>query len=511
MLSSTLTSPQSLAATLATLFLTWCIVERLIISAKLAGRPGIRASIDGGNPITAIMHLWRFGAAQNKRKIPEFFDDMYGKADPSSPWCTEILIAGRRILLTAEPGQIKAMLATQFDQFGKGERFRRIWSPFLGESIFATDDAKWHANRKLLRPMFNKERLSDLKIFERHTQILLSQLPSSGQTVDMGKKFNDLTMDVITDFLMGRAVGSLENPQNEFAQTFGIVQTRQVFRAIIWPLRWFLPKDHAYFNGIDVMDRIVDPYIDEAMAMSQDELKVLSESGEELSFLQNIALQSKDRKVMRDQIIAVLLAGRDTSGASLSWALYELSHYPEEWAKLRKEVLSMVGPETQPTYQDLKDMKYLQYILHETLRLHPSIPFNVRTCFESTTLPGYPGQPDILVNEGDTIIYVPLTMQRRRDLYPPVSEDFADPAIFSPSRWFKWTPEPWHLIPFNGGPRICLGQNFALTELAFVLVRLSQKYERVEYQGDWDAQFIKTDIVGKPGQGVPVAFFEPGK
>jgi cytochrome P450 len=156
------------------------------------------------------MHLWRFGAAQNKRKIPEFFDDMYSKADPSSPWCTEILIAGRRILLTAEPGQIKAMLATQFDQFGKGERFRRIWSPFLGESIFATDNAKWHANRKLLRPMFNKERLSDLKIFERHTQILLSQLPSSGQTVDMGKKFNDLTMDVITDFLMGRAVGSLE-------------------------------------------------------------------------------------------------------------------------------------------------------------------------------------------------------------------------------------------------------------------------------------------------------------
>jgi cytochrome P450 len=85
---------------------------------------------------------------------------------------------------------------------------------------------------------------------------------------------------------------------------------------------------------------------------------------------------------MRDQIIAVLLAGRDTSGASLSWALYELSHYPEEWAKLRKEVLNMIGPDTQPTYQNLKDMKYLQHVLHETLRLHPSIPFNVRTCCE---------------------------------------------------------------------------------------------------------------------------------
>lgn len=86
---------------------------------------------------------------------------------------------------------------------------------------------------------------------------------------------------------------------------------------------------------------------------------------------------------------------------------------------------------------------------------------------EATTLPGRPGEPDILVNQSDVITYSPITMQRRRDLYPPTSEDFADPAIFSPDRWYKWTPKPWQYLPFNGGPRICIGQNFALTEMSF--------------------------------------------
>ncbi|UNI15421.1 hypothetical protein JDV02_001956 [Purpureocillium takamizusanense] len=99
-------------------------------------------------------------------------------------------------------------------------------------------------------------------------------------------------------------------------------------------------------------------------------------------------------------------------------------------------------------------------------------------------------------------------MQRRKDLYPPTSEKFADPDMFSPERWECWTPKSWHYVPFNGGPRICIGQNFALTEMAFMLVRLLQKYERLEYRGDWPAQYYKMEIVGRPGQGVPVALYE---
>ena len=99
-------------------------------------------------------------------------------------------------------------------------------------------------------------------------------------------------------------------------------------------------------------------------------------------------------------------------------------------------------------------------------------------------------------------------MQRRSDLYPEPSEKFAPVEQFSPERWEHWQPKPWQYVPFNGGPRICVGQQFALTEMAYVLVRIVQRYERLETRDEYDAQFHKVEIVGTPGRGVKVAMFE---
>jgi len=209
------------------------------------------------------------------------------------------------------------------------------------------------------------------------------------------------------------------------------------------------------------------PYIEQTLALTPEELDKLSKSDKEFTFLHNIARLSRDPKVVRDQLMAVLLAGRDTTAATLSWAIYELSHYPQAVSRLRAEILSVVGPSKRPTYDDLKSMTYLTHTLNETLRLYPAVPYNLRAALQDTSLPGQPGQPDIAVLEGDVVLYSALAMQRRPDLYPPVSDKFPDPAIFNPDRWDHWTPKPWQYVPFNGGPRICVGQNFAMTEMAF--------------------------------------------
>lgn len=287
------------------------------------------------------------------------------------------------------------------------------------------------------------------------------------------------------------------------------------------------------------------PYIEQALALPPSELDKLSKSDKSATFLHSIARYSRNPKVLRDQIMAILLAGRDTTAATLSWTIYELAHYPAIYTKLRNEILSTVGENRAPTYEDLKNMTYLTHTLNETLRLYPAVPYNLRAALEDTTLPGQPGQPDIAVLKKDIVIYSTLSMQRRPDLYPPQSEKFADPAVFSPDRWDNWTPKAWQYVPFNGGPRICVGQNFAMTEMAFAcrssrpnvswtrsllfsflsheicrvqeltddatVVRILQKYDRVEYRGDWYAQYHKAEIVGCPGDGVPVAFHEAEK
>lgn len=227
-----------------------------------------------------------------------------------------------------------------------------------------------------------------------------------------------------------------------------------------------IPKG-AYYRSIRRIEQFLEPIIQRAISLPQHELDELSKIDTQYTFLHSIARVSKEPKLIRDEIMSVLLAGRDTTAATLSWVMYEMANVPSTWTKLRAEVLNELGNHGMPTYEALKNMKYLKNILNEVLRLHPAVPINMRQALEDTVIPGAPGQPDIALLKGDTVTINTIGMHARKDLYPRVSKTFADPAIFSPERWDYWTPTPWTFTPFHGGPRICVGQNFALTEMAF--------------------------------------------
>lgn len=437
---------------------------------------------------------------------------------PNGPVYTcEARLARRRCIFTADPENIKAILATQFTDYGKGKPFHRDWSDFLGDSIFTTDLDQWHDSRHLIRPQFIKDRVSDLGIFEEHVQILIKQMQKAGKTWDgkQGQSFDisDLlfryTLDAATHFLLGSSAGSLENEQLVFAEAFAEVQRWQNIIARAGPMNKLVPRK-SFFKHLKILNEFVEPYIDHALQLSPEELAGKSKSDEGYSFLHALAGFTRDRKVLRDQIVAVLLAGRDTTASTLSWTFYELGRHPEMVKKLRQEIIQYVGLERAPTYSDLKSMKYLQNVMHETLRLYPAVPFNVRLALKDTTLPRG-GGPDGLSPMGilkDTPIgYSTIIMQRRPDLTE-------NAAAFYPERWETWQPKPWQYIPFNGGPRICIGQQFALTEMGYTLVRLFQKFERLEsHMNELDGgnPQLKAEIVLQPGQGVHVSFFEGEK
>jgi len=144
------------------------------------------------------------------------------------------------------------------------------------------------------------------------------------------------------------------------------------------PIEKFVPRG-KYLRGIKVLEEFIVPFIDKALALSDDKLQKITKSEKSFTFLHSIASYTRDPHVIRDQIIAVLLAGRDTTAATLSWCFHELGHYPAVYAKLREEVLRVVGQHREPSYDDLKNLKYLNWTLNETLRLYPAVPVSLLT------------------------------------------------------------------------------------------------------------------------------------
>ncbi|KAJ2904807.1 hypothetical protein MKZ38_007163 [Zalerion maritima] len=521
-------SPQGVILAVATLtfillFAQWA--DALFRLHKLGGNsaPKIPTKLPFG---MGVVYRMMEHAAKNENL--ELWNNFF--AETGRTYTVESRILTRRIFLTADPENIKAILAAQFNDYGKGEAFHREWKPFLGDSIFTTDGEKWHTSRQLIRPQFIKDRVSDLHCFEDHVATLFKcmakgdALDGKHEKIDINMKGSDgaiieisnllfrYTLDVATDFLLGKDVESMCSLRQPFADAFNEVQAIQNNIARVGPFNWLIPRGR-YKACLKIINEFLNQYIERALRLSPEELASKTKGDRGYTFLHALASHTRDRTVLRDQLVAVLLAGRDTTAATLSWAIYELARHPEAVNKLRQEILHTVGPTQTPTYAHLKSMKYLQNIMNETLRLYPVVPFNVRGVVHDTTLPrggGPDGSEPIAVLKGTSISYSTLAMQRRPDLYPPVSENFADPAVFSPDRWFHWQPKPWTYIPFNGGPRICVGQQFALTEMAYVLCRIFQRFDRIDShmgQIDGGKPNLRSVITLSPHDGVRVALW----
>jgi cytochrome P450 len=170
-----------------------------------------------------------------------------------------------------------------------------------------------------------------------------------------------------------------------------------------------------------------------------------------------------------------MMAGRDTTAALLGWCLLRLALHPEIYSSLRETCLRDFPSGTQPDFNQLKSCRPLQHFLQEVLRLHATVPMNNRLCVKNTTLPlggGADQNSPIAVRAGQIVTFSVYFMHRK-DLW---GEDALE---FRPSRWEEKVPA-WQWLPFLGGPRVCLGQQFALTEAGFMLVRLLREFDAVQ-------------------------------
>lgn len=257
----------------------WYIVDHVTESRKIKALGHRAPTRRGWTPlqvntiVDAIKHAYAF-------KMLEFWHDFFRKfGNPIDPYTIEAKPGGRRVIFTADPENIKAILATQFQDFGKGPQFNKEWHDFLGDSIFTTDGKMWHDSRQLIRPQFIKDRVSDLDIFDNHVSVLVPKFGGHGETVEVSDLFFRYTLDAATDFLLGEGVNSL-NRDVEFAKAFGEVQIIQARIANAGPLNALIPRK-KFYKGLKVIDDFINPFIERVVAMSSGEL----EKGERYTFL----------------------------------------------------------------------------------------------------------------------------------------------------------------------------------------------------------------------------------
>jgi len=311
-------------------------------------------------------------------------------------------------------------------------------------------------------------------VFLKHGQEvvkLLLELPNTkNNSVDMQNLMCRFTLDSIGEIAFGTNFDSLHKEDFPFAQAFNqaTYSLDQRFTNPLWKYSWWSTNEKNLQSAIKTLDDYSYSLIKER---KQD--PNLHSNKDLLS--QHIRLPpdpevNMDDKFLRDVILNFMIAGRDTTAQTLLWTFYLLSLNPTVQDKLIAEIDSTLNG-ANPTYENVKSMKYLAAVIDETLRLYPAVPIDPKYAVNDDTLPS--GQ---FIPKGTTVEWSAWVMGRHPDFWE-------DPEAFKPERWSgaeanggKSLPNrvpPF--IPFQFGPRLCLGQNMAYLEVKMLLCLVLQK------------------------------------
>ncbi|THV45304.1 hypothetical protein BGAL_0505g00020 [Botrytis galanthina] len=399
----------------------------------------------------------------------------------------------KHAICTVDARNLQTVHALNFTHYGVQPLRQPPTLPFLGEGVFTMDGPFWEHSRALIRPTFTKSNVTNLPAFEVHFQKFLALVPTDGSKINLKPLLNKLIFDTSTEFLFGESMNTL-SPETTF-------QTEECLAAFDYAIRGmgirfqlgslrFLYWDKKWYKSIKITHSFADRYVDKAMEFRRSYLDARkerkkekvkdsdSEGGDDNGnhrhvLLHEMAKQTGSRDDLRNQILHVFLAGHESSAITIGNAIFHLCRNPEMWKKLRSEILS--EGDKPFTFESLKNLHYLQYIIKETLRLHPVAPTDTRIALQDTILPnggGPQGTLPIFVKKGQIVFASFHALHMLAPCFQP------DPYVFRPERWETVRPG-WNYLPFIGGPRMCPGQNLALTETAYVLARMAQEWREI--------------------------------
>jgi cytochrome P450 len=377
------------------------------------------------------------------RRFPGFLREMtdrYGNIVAFAlPW--------RAYIFVNEPSLIKEILVTQQHAFSKslGTRVLRL---LLGDGLLTSEDPLHRTMRRIVQPAFHRERIAEYaRVMERDASEFADRLPA-GEPFDAHAAMTALTLRIATETLFGsdesdsaRAVGdALRLMMSEFPHMLNpLGSVRQ---------RLPLPNTRRFWHARKMLDEIIFGLIARRRADASDRTDALS-----------LLLAARDSETgyqpsdeqMRDEIMTLFIAGHETTANALTWALYLLAQHPHVDAQVA-------------TAAQNGDDECVARLVREVLRLYPPAWIIGREALREVTF-----SDGSRVPAKTTVFLAPLILHRNARYFP-------DPQRFNPDRWRDFVPPPFAYVPFGGGARRCIGEEFALRETAIVLETLLRRF-----------------------------------
>jgi cytochrome P450 len=393
------------------------------------------------------------------------------------------------------PEQIEEILVTRNREFPKEniERMRHTTDYMLfGLGLLTSGGEFWLRQRRLAQPAFHRQRIAAYaEAMTRHAQELIAPW-RAGQTLDIHEAMMDVTLRIVTETLFGVTAADGAKIVGEALGVVMDVAADQLGQPVPIPTFVPTPANLRFRRAVRQLDGVVGRIIAERRA-----------SGEDRGDLLSMLMHARDDdgtamtdKQLRDEAITLFLAGHETTALALSWTLLLLSQNPDADARLAAELREVLG-DRPPTMADLPRLTYTNLVLKESMRLYPPAwTVSTRVAAQETVIGGY------RVPAGSPVMVSQWVTQRDPRWFP-------EPERFSPERWADG-PEGrlprFAYFPFGGGPRLCIGQSFALMEAALILATVAGRY-RAEVVPGWTVT-PQPSITLRPREGVRVTLRE---
>ena len=391
---------------------------------------------------------------------------------------------------------LRHILKTNFDNYGKGDMWTRVLGELLGTGIFAVDGDRWKIHRQLMSNMFSRNllrhsaaifRAKILKVLKTFAQAEEDDSDSGGFKVDLQDVFFRLTLDSMSIVSFDVDLHSVENEkQHEFALAFDELSSlcQKRFLDPLFQLKR-MSRLSWRENRIRKLKSVVDDFAYTIIASKRRSAEEGSPLGPDLlsRFIDHARKTGEDiaDSKLRDVIMNVLLAGRDTTACALSWTFYELTRHPDVVQKIVEEVIAVcgVGDQAEYTYDTMTKLKYTHCVALEVLRLHPSVTNDPRYAVKDDVLPDGTRIP---AGAGFDLCF--YTMLRKE-------ETWGDDALqFKPERFLdEKEPSPFKYPVFHAGPRMCLGKPLALMNMKLAMsMMLTSEFkivDRIGHSGEY--------------------------